>query len=179
VCQRVLVGFEQDLDFRHVMDSQSVLLVNLSKGIIGEDASSLLGAMVVHSLGLSALSRADIEESTRVPFYLYVDEFQNFSTLAIVNLLSELRKYGLGVVLANQYLAQLEGDIKDAVLGNVGTLISFRLGVMDARYMAKEFYPKFDFDDIARLPNHKIYLKLMIDGSPSKAFSGETIVKLK
>jgi len=136
-------------------------------------------AMLVHSLGLSAFSRADVLESTRVPFYLYVDEFQNFSTLAIVNLLSELRKYKLGVVLANQYLAQLENDIRDAVLGNVGTLISFRLGVVDARYMAKEFFPVFDFDDIARLPNYTIYLKLMIDGTPSRAFSAETLMRPK
>jgi len=173
----VLVDFEQDIDFRQLIDSQKILLVNLSKGIIGEDASSLLGAMVLHSIGLAAFSRADISEASRNPFYLYADEFQNFSTLSIVNLLSELRKFRLGVVLANQYLAQLDNDIKDAVLGNVGTIIAFRLGVEDSRYMAKEFYPKFDFDDIGRLPNYTIYLKLMIDGSPSKAFSADTLMR--
>ncbi len=150
-------------------------MVNLSKGIIGEDASSLLGAILLHSIGLAAFSRADILESERKTFFLYADEFQNFSTLSIVNLLSELRKFKLGVVLANQYLSQLENDIRDSVLGNVGTIISFRLGVVDARYMAKEFYPKFDFDDIARLPNYKIYLKLMIGGTPSKPFSANTL----
>lgn len=90
-------------------------------------------------------------------------------------MLSELRKFKLGVILANQYLSQLEADIRDAVLGNAGTIIAFRLGVVDARYMAKEFFPKFDFDDIAQLPNHRIYLKLMIDGVPSKPFSADTL----
>ncbi len=108
---------------------------------------------MLHAIGLTAFSRADIPENERRHFYLYVDEFQNFSTLSIVNLLSELRKFKLGVILANQYLAQLEQAIKDAVLGNVGTLISFRLGVMDAKYMEKEFYPHFNFDDILSLAN--------------------------
>ena len=156
------------------MDNQKILLVNLSKGQIGEDASSLLGAILLHSIGLAAFSRADIPEGQRVPFYLYADEFQNFSTLSIVNLLSELRKFKLGAVLANQYLSQLEPTIKNAVLGNVGTLISFRLGVDDAKYMEKEFYPYFNFD-IINLPNYKIYLKLMIDGSPSNPFSADCI----
>jgi hypothetical protein len=90
-------------------------------------------------------------------------------------MLSELRKFKLGAILANQYLSQLEADIRDAVLGNAGTIIAFRLGVVDARYMAKEFFPEFDFDDIARLPNHRIYSKLMIDGTPSKPFSANTL----
>ena len=157
------------------MDNKKILLVNLSKGQIGEDASSLLGAIILHSIGLAAFSRADIPEYKRVPFYLYADEFQNFSTLSIVNLLSELRKFKIGAVLANQYLSQLDPKIKDAVLGNVGTLISFRLGVTDAKYMEKEFFPYFNFDDIINLPNYKIYLKLMIDGSPSRPFSADTL----
>jgi hypothetical protein len=101
-----------------------------------------------------------------------VDEFQNCTTLALVNILSELRKYKIGMIMANQYLQQLETDIRESIVGNAGTLISFRLGPDDARYMAREFYPKFSQDDIVRLPNFRIYLKLMIDGAPSKPFSG-------
>jgi len=161
------------------MDSKKILLVNLAKGQIGEDASNLLGAILLHSIGLAAFSRSDIAENERVPFYLYADEFQNFSTLSIVNLLSELRKFKIGAVLANQYLSQLDPKIKDAVLGNVGTLISFRLGVTDARYMEKEFFPYFNYDDIINLPNYKIYLKLMISGSPSNPFSADTLIELE
>lgn len=157
------------------MDEGKILLVNLSKGKLGADSSALLGGLLVTSLGLAAFSRANIGEEERRPFYVYVDEFQNFTTLMLANMLSELRKFGVGTVLAHQYLHQLDPDIRHAVLGNAGTLISFRLGAEDASLVAREFEPVFDRIDLLNLPNHDICLKLMIDGSPSRPFSGTTI----
>jgi DNA helicase HerA-like ATPase len=132
-------------------------------------------ALLVTSLGLAAYSRADMSEKDRRPFFIYVDEFQNFTTLAIANMLSELRKFGVGMVLAHQYLHQLEPDIRHAVLGNAGTLISFRLGPEDAGFIAREFEPYFDHLDLMNLPNHDICIKLMIDGTPARPFSATTL----
>ncbi len=171
---RILTEPKQNLSLRNVMDNGEVLLVNLSKGKMGEDASHLLGGLLMTSLGLAAFSRANIVEKERRPFYLYADEFQNFTTLSIVNMTSELRKYKLGLILANQYLNQLDPDISYAVLGNVGTLLSFRVGPQDAMYLEKEFHPVFSQTDLVNLPNYNIYIKLMIDGAPSKPFSGVT-----
>ncbi len=114
-------------------------------------------------------------EAARRPFHIYVDEFQNFTTLALANMLSELRKFGVGMVLAHQYLHQLDPDIRHAVLGNAGTLIAFRLGAYDADMIAREFEPVFTHRDLLNLPNHHIYLKLMIDGAPSRPFSATTL----
>ncbi len=172
---RILTNPKIDLRIRRIMDDGGVLLVNLAKGKIGDDSASLLGALLVSTIGLAAFSRADITEEERRPFYLYIDEFQNFTTLGLANMASELRKYGVGLVLAHQHLHQLEPDIRHAVLGNVGTLISFRVGAEDAPYMAKEFLPKFDVEDLVNLPNYHIYLKLMIDGTPSQPFSARTL----
>ena len=163
------------LCLRSIMDEGKVLLINLAKGKIGEDSAALLGGLLVTSLGLAAYSRADIPENERRPFFIYVDEFQNFTTLAIANMLSELRKFGVGMVLAHQYLHQLEPDIRHAVLGNAGTLVSFRIGPEDAHFIAREFEPYFDHLDLMNLPNHDIYLKLMIDGTPSRPFSATTL----
>jgi hypothetical protein len=151
---RILTRPDGRLRLRAVMDEGKVLLVNLAKGKIGEDSAALLGGLLVTSLGLAAYSRADVPESERRPFYIYVDEFQNFTTLAIANMLSELRKFGVGMVLAHQYLHQLEPDIRHAVLGNAGTIISFRLGPEDAAFIAREFEPYFDHLDLMNLPNH-------------------------
>lgn len=172
---RILVSPAEDLRFRTLMDEGGVLLVNLAKGRIGEDASTLLGSILVSTLGLAAMSRADMEPSRRPPFFLYVDEFQSFTTLSFVNLLSELRKSAVGLVLANQYLQALAPDIRHAVLGNAGTLISFRVGPEDASVMAKEFQPVFGIEDLLNLPNRHLYLKLMIDGAPSRPFSARTL----
>jgi hypothetical protein len=172
---RILTRSDGGLRLRSIMDQGKVLLVNLAKGKIGEDSASLLGGLLVTSLGLAAYSRADLPESQRRPFYIYVDEFQNFTTLAIANMLSELRKFGVGMVLAHQYLHQLEPDIRHAVLGNAGTIISFRLGPEDAAFIAREFEPVFTHLDLMNLPNHDIYLKLMIDGTPSRPFSATTL----
>lgn len=172
---RLLTQGEQSIRLRSIMDGSGVLLVNLSQGKIGIDSSSLLGGLLITSLGSAAFSRAYAEAATRRPFHLYVDEFQNFTTLALANMLSELRKFGVGMVLAHQYLHQLEPDIRHAVLGNAGTLISFRLGAYDAALIAKEFEPVFGRRDLLNLPNHEIYLKLMIDGTPSPPFSAMTL----
>jgi len=172
---KVLLTPEKNLSLRSIMDCRQVLLVNLAKGRLGEDASHLLGGLLTTSLGLAAFSRADIPESQRVPFYLYADEFQNFTTLSLVNMASELRKYRLGLTLTHQYLLQLDPDIRSAVLGNAGTLISFRVGAQDAIYLEKEFLPEFSQRDLVQLPNYDIYVKLMIDGTPSHPFSAQTL----
>lgn len=172
---RIFTRSEGAVRLRSIMDEGKVLLVNLAKGKIGEDSAAILGGLLVTSLGLAAYSRADMPESERRPFYIYVDEFQNFTTLAIANMLSELRKFGVGMVLAHQYLHQLEVDIRHAVLGNAGTLISFRLGPEDSAFIAREFEPYFDHLDLMNLPNHEIYIKLMIDGTPSRPFSATTL----
>jgi len=166
-----------NISFRNTMDQGQVLLINLSKGKLGEDASHLLGGLLMTTIGLAAFSRADMPEDERRDFTLYADEFQNFTTLSIVNMASELRKFRCALVLAHQYLFQLDPDIREAVLGNAGTLITFRLGPHDAPYIEKEFVPVFDQYDLINLPNYHIYLKLMIDGRPSKPFSAITLRK--
>jgi hypothetical protein len=171
---RLLVKPAIDLHFRALMDAGKILLVNVSKGQLGEMSSHLLGALVLSTLALAALSRAETDE--RRPFFIYADEFQAFTTLMIATMLPELRKYGIGLTLAHQYLAQLDSDIRSAVIGNAGTLITFRVGAEDAPFLARELLPRFDTEDILGLSNHSIYLRLMIDGTPSKPFSGNTIV---
>ena len=175
ILKRVLVNPEREIRLRQVMDSNSVLLINLSKGKIGDDAANLFGALILTSLGLAAFSRADIPEEDRVPFIIYVDEFQNFTTLSVATMLSELRKFSCGMCVANQFLDQLDREVREALLGNVGTLISFRLGPKDARYVAREFSPVFSEEDIINLPKYHMDLKLMIDGAPSKPFSAESV----
>ncbi len=157
------------------MDSGKIFLVNLSKGKIGEDSSSLLGAMLVTKIALAALSRQDTPEAKRRDFYLYVDEFQSFTTTTFVDILSEARKYRLNLVFANQYLNQVDEKIMRAILGNVGTLISFRVGTEDSKILAEEFYPVFRRTDLINLPAYGIYLRLMIDGDASKPFSADTL----
>jgi hypothetical protein len=157
------------------MDDGKILLVNLAKGRLGEDSSSLLGGLLVTTIGLAAYSRADIAEKERRRFFAYVDEFQSFTTMALANMLSELRKYRVAFTIAHQYMHQLDPDIRHAVLGNAGTIISFRVGAEDAPYLAREFAGQFDEIDLVQLPNYRIYLKLMIDGSPSRPFSARTL----
>jgi type IV secretory pathway TraG/TraD family ATPase VirD4 len=172
---RILTAPQQDLHIRRIMDDGRVLLVNLAKGRIGEDSASLLGGLLVTTIGLAGYSRTDLEPVKRRDFFVYVDEFQSFTTLALANMLSEMRKYRVGFTVAHQYLHQLEPDIRHAVLGNAGTLISFRVGAEDAPYLASEFNEVFDQVDLLQLPNHQIYLKLMIDGMPSLPFSAITV----
>jgi energy-coupling factor transporter ATP-binding protein EcfA2 len=172
---RILVAPQRDIRIRSIMDEGRVLLVNLSKGQIGEDSALTLGSLLVSTIALAAFSRADEPLTQRRPFFLYIDEFQSFTTLMLANMMSELRKYGVGLTLANQYMHQLEPDIRHAVLGNAGTLVAFRVGPEDAVVLANEFQPTLDFEDVLNLPNRQIYLKLMIDGTPSRPFSGTTL----
>lgn len=172
---RMFTTPEVDLHFRQIMDEGKILIVNLAKGRMGEDSANLLGALLVTTIGLAALSRVDSDESERPAFHVLIDEFQSFTTLSVANMVSELRKFRVGLVLAHQHLHQLEPEVRHAVLGNVGTLLSFRLGPEDAQMIAREFEPVFGPQDLINLPNHDIYLKLMIDGSPSKPFSATTL----
>lgn len=172
---RILTAPKQDLHIRRIMDEGKVLLVNLAKGRIGEDSSSLLGGLLVTTIGLAGYSRAELDPTKRRDFFVYVDEFQSFTTLALANMLSEMRKYRLGFTVAHQYLHQLEPDVRHAVLGNTGTIISFRVGAEDSPYLAREFHEVFEEIDLLQLPNHRIYLKLMIDGTPSMPFSAVTL----
>ena len=162
-----------------IMNDGKIFLVNVSKGRIGEDNSSLLGGMIITKIQLAAMERVRIPEETRKDFYLYVDEFQNFVTEAFAGILSEARKYRLNLTVAHQYTAQLvtkEGSaVRDAIFGNVGTMIIFRVGADDAEFLEKEFEPEFMAQDIVNLPNYKIYLKLMIDGVTSRPFSAKTL----
>lgn len=172
---RILTAPPIDIRIRQIMDEGKVLLVNLAKGRIGEDSSSLLGGLLVTTIGLAAYTRADMSTEKRRDFFVYVDEFQSFTTLAVANMLSELRKYRVGFTVAHQYLHQLEPDIRYAVLGNAATVISFRVGAEDAPFLVQEFVEKFEQIDLMQLPNYRIYLKLMIDGMPSKPFSAATL----
>jgi hypothetical protein len=172
---RILVKPEIDLHFRKLMDDGMIILLNVSKGRLGEETALLLGSLVVSTLGLAAFSRAEADPATRRPYFVYLDEFHNFTTLMLASMMSELRKYGLGLILAHQYLHQLKPDIRHAVLGNAGTIVCFRVGAEDATLLADELKPQFDVLDIVNLPNRAIYLKLMIDGTPSKPFSADTI----
>ena len=177
---RNIVGqTKSSIDIRKAMDEEKILIMNLSKGLIGEDTSNLLGAMLITRIQLAAMSRVDIPENERKNFYLYVDEFQNFATEAFATILSEARKYRLDLVLAHQYIAQMSEEVRDAVLGNVGTMVCFRIGANDAVYLENEFMPEFSVQDLVNLDFAHIYLKLMIDGMASRPFSATTLLPFK
>jgi len=185
---RNIIGQVQStIDPRKIMDEGKILIANISKGKIGEDNSRLLGALVITKLQLAAMGRVDTLEEKRKDFYLYVDEFQNFATDAFINILSEARKYKLCLNLANQYLGQLEEmtpsgkstKVRDAVFGNVGTIICFRIGAEDAEFLEREFAPEFFAADLVNLGKYNIYLKLMIDGLAGRPFSAETLPPFK
>lgn len=161
-------------DIRDIMDSGKIFLINLSKGKIGETNSYLLGMILVSKIQVAAFQRADTPEAERKDFYLYVDEFQNFTTDTFKTILSEARKYRLNLNITNQYIAQLPEDIRDAVIGNAGTLISFRVGAADAEYIVKEF-PNLTQNDLVNLTFANTYIKLLVDGTPTKPFSMKTI----
>ena len=171
------------IDIFKIMNEGKIFLVNVSKGRIGEDNSALLGGMIITKIQLAAMERVRIPENERKDFYLYVDEFQNFATDSFANILSEARKYRLNLTVAHQYTAQLENKdgskVRDAVFGNVGTMIIFRVGADDADFLEKEFEPEFTAQDLVNLPNYNIYLKLMIDGVTSRPFSATTLPPIK
>ena len=177
ILRNIVTQPKSGFELRRLMDERKILLVNLAKGKIGEDVAALLGAMLVSKIGLAALSRTDVPEEDRRDFYLYLDEFQSFTTLSLANMLSELRKYRVGMILAHQYLSQLDLQVRDAILGNVGTMIAFRLGLTDAEILENEFRPEVSAVDLISLPNYHVYLKLMIDGVASRPFSAKTLEK--
>ena len=171
----ILGAKRSSFDLREVMDTGKVLLVNLSRGQIGEGPAQVLGAFLAAHIGLVGLARADRAEASRRPFYVFLDEFQMFATRSLASMLSELRKYRVCLTLANQYFSQLDPGVRDAVVGNVGTLISFRVSATDASYLAREFEPVFSLADLVALPNFHIYLRLMIDREVSRPFSARTL----
>lgn len=172
--RRILTEPKQSISLRRLMDEGKVLLVNLARGRVGEDSSALLGGLLVTSIGLAAYSRADSAPEGRRDFFVYVDEFQSFTTLAVANMLSELRKYRVSICMAHQYLHQLEPEIRHAVLGNAGSLIAFRLGAEDAPYISRELAGSMQDRDLQNLENRHMYVRLMIDGQPSLPFSAIT-----
>ena len=163
-------------DIRKMMDEGKILIVNLSKGLIGEDNAGILGAFLVTKIQLAAMSRSDIPNiEDRRPFYLYVDEFQNFATDSFATILSEARKYGLNLTIANQYVSQMEDTVRDAVFGNVGTMISFRVSADDAPILAKPFEPQFQPEDLLQMANRNFVINMVIRGEKAPAFSAKTL----
>lgn len=169
---------KSSFNLRDIMDNKKILLVNLSKGRTGELNSKLLGMIFVMKFQAAAMSRAAIPESERIDFSLYVDEFQNFSTDSFASILSEARKYRLNVIVANQFTTQLSEEIRDAVFGNIGTIVSFRVGTNDAEFLAKYFSPVFDIHDLQRVPNYNSVTRMLIGGVPTQPFSMATLPPL-
>ena len=173
--RNIIAQTHSTIDMREIMDNKKIFIINLAKGKIGEDYSALLGAMLITKIQLAAMGRSDIPEEERKNFYLYVDEFQNFATESFAGILSEARKYRLNLIVAHQYIGQLEEEVRDAIFGNVGTIITFRVGAADAEFLEKEFEPVFMMNDLVNLAKYDIYLKLMIDGVTGDAFSATTL----
>ncbi len=178
VIRNVVGQVKSTIIMPEIMDTGKIFIMNLSKGRIGEDSSRLLGGMLITKLQLAAMGRVDQPEPERRDFYLYVDEFQNFATESFANILSEARKYHLNLILAHQYIEQLDETVSPAVFGNVGTIICFRVGSTDALELAKEFMPRFTETDLVNLAKYDIYLRLMINGMASDPFSATTLPPL-
>lgn len=173
--RRILDANQQQLSLRQAMDHQQVVLVNLSKGKMGEFGSSLLGSFLVTALEMAALSRADLPKGERMPFFSYVDEFQSYTSESFATILSEARKYGLALTIGHQFTKQLDEDTLHAVLGNVGSLLTFQVGSHDARIFADEFGEGLLPRDFMRLPKFTAYLRLMTNGTMSPPFSMKTL----
>ena len=175
IIRNILGQPKSAIDLRFAMDHKKIVIVNLSKGKIGEDTSSLIGAMIITKFQLDAMSRANIPERERTDFYLYVDEFQNFATESFATILSEARKYKLNLTMANQYIAQMPDEVRDAVFGNVGTVVSFQVGFDDAEYMSGQYGEEVTTNDLVSLSKYTSYTRLLIEGMPSKTFSLDTL----
>lgn len=174
VLRQTLVEHQREISFRRAMDERNIVIINLSRGILGNDTAHFLGSIFTQTITLAAMSRLELQEDRRVPCYLYLDEFEHFVTKSMALTLSEVRKVGLAIVLANQYLHQLPPDIHAAILGNVGTLLCFRVGYEDAQLLSKTFGNEIEVIDMLQLSNHHFFVSLMIHGEPSKPFSGKT-----
>lgn len=175
--KRILIENKEQLSMRRIMDGNKILLMNLSKGVLGMDVSHILGSVMLSALNLAAFSRADISEDERIPHHIFADEFQSYTSGSdLPGMLSELRKFKIGMVMAHQYINQLTKEVSNAVFGNVGTLIVFRVGSNDAPFLAREFYPIFGMEDLMNLPNYSVCLKLMVEGKVGKPFSAKSSV---
>lgn len=172
--KNIIGQHRSSVDIGAVMNTGKILIANLSKGVLGEAGSQLLGSLLVAQFQTASLERAKLSIENRRPFFLYIDEMQSFVTKSFCDIMSESRKYALGLYMTHQFLDQLPEDLHNSILGNVGTLISFRVGTKDARRLAEEFYPVFTQADLISLPRYHVYLKLMIDGATSKPFSAIT-----
>jgi hypothetical protein len=176
VIRNIIGQPKSTFNIRQIMDEGKILIVNLSKGLIGEDNASILGSFLVTKIQLAAMSRSDIPKiEDRRPFYLYVDEFQNFATDSFATILSEARKYGLNLTVANQYIGQMSETVRDAVFGNVGSIISFRVSADDAPILAKQFEPQFEANDLLQMHNRHFIINMVINGEKSPAFSATTL----
>lgn len=175
VIRNIVAQVKSKINIREIMDQKKIFIMNLSKGRIGEDNSRLLGGMLITKIQLSAMERVDMAEKDRKDFFLYVDEFQNFATESFSNILSEARKYRLDLTMAHQYMDQLDEHVRAAVIGNVGSIVTYRVGSTDAEILGKEFAPIFTEEDLINLPKYNVYLKLMIDGVASRPFSAITL----
>jgi len=173
--RRILDSPHSSFSLEQIMNNKKILIVNLSQGKLGEDTTALLGAMFITKIQLTAMRRVDLKPEERTDFYLYVDEFQNFATSAFIKILSEARKYKLNLILANQYVGQVEEDIQKAIFGNVGTLLTFVIGSADAGLFEKEFGGKFTAEDLVALGKYQILLKMAINGLTSEPFFGKTL----
>ena len=163
------------VSFRELIDSGKILIANIPKGAVGDENQILLGSLLITKLELAAMERVNVPEDKRRDFHLYCDEFQNFATASFIAILSEARKYHLDLTLAHQYIGQLDTRVREAIFGNVGTLISFRVGATDAAELEKEFLPEFSRDDFVHLPPHSIYLRLCIDAQTSRPFNADIL----
>jgi hypothetical protein len=172
---RILTASKSTFNVREVVETGKVLLVNLSKGKMGEAPAMLFGSLLVSAFGMAGLARADAPGTARRDFYLYLDEFQTFTTLALANMLAELRKYGVALVLANQFLEQITQDVRTAIMGNVGTLVVFRVGATDAAKLAKELGPGVLVEDLIFLPNRNFWIRPLVAGRAIEPFTGVTI----
>lgn len=172
--RRFFIENRTEISFRHSMDNGKIIIIDISRGKLGSDVSSIVGSFLINAIMNAGFTRIDTAENNRKPFHIFLDEFQNYTSPTIINLLSEIRKWRISLTMAHQYLHQLEDSIRSAVFGNVGTIICFRLGQSDAKYMAQEFHPIFKSSNFINLENYDIYLKLMINGKPSKPFSAST-----
>ncbi len=175
VIRNIVAQVKSTIDIRSIMDEGKIFIVNLSKGRIGEDNMRLLGGMLISRMQMAAMERVSIPEEDRRDFYLFVDEFQNFANESFASILSEARKYRLSLTVAHQYIEQLSDEVKAAVIGNVGTLLAFRVGSTDAEFLEREFAPQFTAEDLVNLPKYNIYLKLMVDGVATSPFSATTL----
>src|SRR3989338_1492894 len=176
VIRNIIGQPKSTFNIREIMDEGKILIVNLSKGLIGEDNAAILGSLLVTKIQLAAMSRSDIPNiQDRRPFFLYVDEFQNFATDSYATILSQARKYGLNLTVANQYISQMNETVRDAVFGNVGTMITFRVSADDAPILVKQFEPQFEANDLLQMANRNFVINMVIGGEKTPAFSARTL----